>query len=171
MLRVHGIAVGIAVAAVLLFAGASGAQPPATDTPSTPPPVTAPPTVPTVPETTTTPTAEEGPSPPPPSETVTEGLRVPEEVLPSDTATVGAPRVFTGPDLFNPPAHQGWITLTPSFTLSGEYNDNINLTGRDRESDFIIGFTPALTLSMQRQSYRILAGYNTTGEVYIDNSD
>jgi hypothetical protein len=35
----------------------------------------------------------------------------------------------------------------------------------------MFGFTPGVTLSMQRPDYRLLAGYNTTGEVFVDNSD
>ena len=95
--------------------------------------------------------------------------RVPEEVVPGGPTGRGS-RVFVGPDLLNPPAHQGWITLTPSFTLSGEYNDNIFLS-RDKQSDAIFGLTPALTLTMQRPNYRIAAGYNTTGQIFLDHSD
>jgi opacity protein-like surface antigen len=88
---------------------------------------------------------------------------VPEELLPPG-------RVFVGPDLFNPPAHQGWLTLTPSFTLSGEYNDNIFLSARDRRSDFSVGFTPGVTLSIQRPGFRLLGGYNISGHVFVDES-
>jgi hypothetical protein len=95
----------------------------------------------------------------------TEEERTPEETLPTRSPT------FVGPDLFNPPAHQGWISITPSFTLSGEYNDNIFLRRPERESDFIFGFTPGLTLSMEKPSYRLLAGYNTSAEVFVDNTD
>jgi hypothetical protein len=91
--------------------------------------------------------------------------RVPEEPLRTDTPT------FFGPDLFNPPPQQGWLTLTPSFTLSGEYNDNIFLSDGNEESDVSLGLTPGLTLSMRRRGYSLAAGYNTSGVVYFDNTD
>ena len=92
---------------------------------------------------------------------------MPEDLLRSRTPATVAPRVFVGPDLFNPPAHQGWITVTPSFTLSGSYNDNLFLTSRDRRDDGVIGFTPGLTLSMRRPNYRLAAGFHTSGELFL----
>jgi hypothetical protein len=91
--------------------------------------------------------------------------RVPEELLETRTPT------FIGPDLFNPPPHQGWLNITPSFTLSGEYNDNLFLTPQDKQSDFVFGFTPGVTVSMQRPGFRLLAGYNTTGQIFVDHSE
>jgi hypothetical protein len=98
-------------------------------------------------------------------------LRVPEQFQPSREPTLSPPRTFVGPDLFNPPAPQGWLTLTPSFTLSAEYNDNIFLTSKDRKSDVIVGLTPGVTLGIQRPAFRLLAGYNTRGEIFLDNTD
>ena len=79
--------------------------------------------------------------------------------------------MFVGPDLFNPPAHQGWITLTPSLTLSAEYNDNLFLTGRDRRDDVVFALTPGLTLSMRRPSYRFATGFYTSGELYLNEDE
>ena len=81
------------------------------------------------------------------------------------------PRVFVGPDLFNPPAHQGWITLTPSLTLSGEYNDNLFFTSRSRTDDFAFGITPGLTLTMQRPNYRLSTGFSTSAQIYLNETD
>ncbi len=82
-----------------------------------------------------------------------------------------APPTFVGPDLFNPPAHRGWITLTPSITVFGAYSDNLFLDGRGNETaDFLGGFIPGLTLSMQRQEYQLLAGYNFSAEYYQDET-
>ncbi|HXH83310.1 MAG TPA: hypothetical protein VNN07_10310 [Candidatus Tectomicrobia bacterium] len=75
-----------------------------------------------------------------------------------------------GPDLFNVPAPIGPVTLTPSFTLSGEYNDNIFLT-EDGDSDFILGFTPGITLSIRRPTFSLTGGYNLTAEVYADHDE
>jgi len=45
------------------------------------------------------------------------------------------------------------LTLTPSLTVSEEYNDNILLNNRDRRHDFITGFTPGLTLTAEDPLY------------------
>jgi hypothetical protein len=89
------------------------------------------------------------------------------------TPTPGvAPPNFGGPDLFNPPAHRGWITLTPSVTIFGAYNDNLFLRGRGNETeDFFGGFIPGITLSMQRPEYRLLAGYAFSVEYYQDETE
>jgi len=115
----------------------------------------------------------EAPEPEPPVEAPSEArpTPTPEEPLPTPTPGV-APPTFVGPDLFNPPAHRGWITLTPSITIFGAYNDNLFLTGRGNETDdFLAGFTPGFTISMQRPEYRLLAGYNFSAEYYRDHSE
>ena len=48
----------------------------------------------------------------------------------------------------------------------GEYNDNILLNNDDKRSDFVTGFTPGITLAVERATYRLLAGYNFTAEIY-----
>jgi predicted porin len=96
---------------------------------------------------------------------------VPEDLLSAEQPTFIRPPTFLGPDLFNPPVPRGWITVTPTFTLSGEYNDNIFNSSGDRDSDFIIGLIPGVTLSMQRPEYRLLAGYNMTSEIFVSESD
>ena len=96
---------------------------------------------------------------------------VPEDLVPAEQPTLVRPPTFLGPDLFNPPVPRGWITVTPTFTLSGEYNDNIFNSSSDRTSDFIIGLVPGVTLSVQRPEYRLLAGYNLTSEIFVSESE
>src|SRR5687768_6048268 len=148
MRRVRSAAAGLAVVSALVLADASWGQAPTPGgtppepSPAQPAPVPGappPPTGPVPPP----PATEEAPEPPLAEEAEPEPPRVPEEPLRTDTPT------FFGPDLFNPPPQQGWLTLTPSFTLSGEYNDNIFLSDGDEESDFSLGLTPGLTVSMQ----------------------
>ena len=117
------------------------------------------------------PTKDEQPEVPPPAEAAPEPPRVPEDLLQSRTPVTDTPRVFVGPDLFNPPAHQGWITLTPSVTLSGEYNDNLFLTSRSRRDDVVFAITPGVTLSMRRPNYRFATGFHTSGELYLDEDE
>jgi hypothetical protein len=96
---------------------------------------------------------------------------VPEDLLPSRAPTLVPPPLFVGPNLFNPPAPQGWLTITPSFTLGVTYDDNIFLDDRNRRSDFIVGFTPGVTASIRRPGFSLLAGYNVTGQVFIKETD
>ncbi len=81
------------------------------------------------------------------------------------------PPVFVGPNLFNPPAPQGWLTVTPTFTLGMSYNDNVFLASDDRQSDFILDLTPGVTVAMQRPGFRLLGGYKVSGEVFLDETD
>jgi predicted porin len=83
-----------------------------------------------------------------------------------------APPTFVGPDLFNPPAHRGWITLTPSITVFGAYDDNLFVTGRGTETEDVFGgFIPGFTISMQRPEYQLLAGYNFSAEYYKEETE
>jgi hypothetical protein len=61
------------------------------------------------------------------------------------------------------------FTLTPSITITGEYNDNIFIDNHNKASDFIIGFTPGLALSIERPTYRLAAGYNFTAELFTQD--
>jgi hypothetical protein len=58
------------------------------------------------------------------------------------------------------------LTITPSFTLTEEYNDNIFLDNGNREHDFITGFTPGIAITYERPTYRLSAGYNFTAELF-----
>jgi len=64
------------------------------------------------------------------------------------------------------PTRRAPLTITPSFTLSEEYNDNVFLDNRNRESDFITGFTPGIAITVERPTYRLAAGYNFTAELF-----
>jgi hypothetical protein len=63
------------------------------------------------------------------------------------------------------------FTLVPSITITGEYNDNIFIDNDNKVSDFIIGFTPGLALSIERPTYRVAAGYNFTSEIFMKETD
>src|SRR5262249_48330358 len=54
--------------------------------------------------------------------------------------------------------------------VSGEYNDNIFLSSTDRRSDVIFGLTPGVTVAMRRPGFRLLAGYNIGGQVFVRES-
>jgi hypothetical protein len=61
--------------------------------------------------------------------------------------------------------------LTPSIGVSEEYNDNIFSDNRDRVSDFITTFSPAITLIANDPSYELRAGYSFGADLYAKESE
>ena len=94
----------------------------------------------------------------------------PPEPGPSPTAPSPGPPPAAYPlellGLLAPPPQRGGVTLTPSISVSEEYNDNIFLNNRTRQWDLITGVTPAMTLYVNRRSYRLSGGVSFTGELY-----
>ena len=72
--------------------------------------------------------------------------------------------------LLAPPDQRGPVTLTPSISISEEYNDNIFLNNQARQWDFITGFSPALTLSINNPTYQLRSGLSFTADVYARES-
>ncbi len=68
--------------------------------------------------------------------------------------------------LLAPAAQRGPVTLTPSISVSEEYNDNIFVDNRSRQWDFITSFSPALTLYVNRPAYQLSAGYSFGADLY-----
>ena len=64
------------------------------------------------------------------------------------------------------PSRRAPLTLTPSLTITEEYNDNVFFDNNNRKSDFITGFTPGLALTFERPTYRLTAAYNFTAELF-----
>jgi predicted porin len=166
---------GIFVAAILLLTAtipAVAQQPAPPPQPGTPPP--AQPQQPPAPGQPQPPTGQEPTieaPPPTPAERGSVGGVVPEDPLQAEQPTITAPQTFIGPDLFPTRLHQGWITIAPSLTLSGEYNDNIFQSANGRTSDFIFSFIPGVTLSVQRPEYGLLAGYNVKSDIFVNESE
>ena len=68
--------------------------------------------------------------------------------------------------LLGPPAQRGPLTLMPSISVSEEYNDNVFSNNLNRRSDFITEFSPAVTLTVNRPSYQLNAGYSFSAALY-----
>ena len=68
-------------------------------------------------------------------------------------------------------ARRGPITVTPSISVVGEYNDNIFQSNANKESDFILGFVPGITVAVESPIYRLLGSYSFTAEIYADHSE
>jgi hypothetical protein len=63
------------------------------------------------------------------------------------------------------------FTIIPSIAITGEYNDNIFFDNDNKESDFIIGFTPGIAIALERTTYRLIAGYNFTSEIFLTETE
>jgi hypothetical protein len=168
MHRAYGVVLSAAALTLVLLPGSLEAQAPPDDRgssqPAPVPPLPPGPAAPVpAPPATKEEEVERQPSPEP--ETAAEPQRVPEQLLESRAPT------FVGPDLFNPPAHQGWLTVTPSLTLSAEYYDNLFFSERNRQSDVIFGLTPGVTMSIRRPEYRLAVGYLTSAQLFLDETD
>jgi len=147
--------ISLAAAYVLLVSPAA-AQPPTTPAPTTPTPGTPTPGAPT-PQTESPTGVPEGPT----SSGTLPNVQIPGVLLP--------PR---GPlDFLYAPAAQGPLTLTPSLTISEQFNDNVFLTHSNKSSDFITQFTPGLTLQAQQPGFQLLSSLNFTAEIYAKNTE
>ena len=78
---------------------------------------------------------------------------------------------FQGLDILSAPAAQGPVILTPSLTISEEWNDNIFQNNDNKQSDFITQFTPALRLDVRERGFNLGVGYSLTAEVYADHTE
>jgi hypothetical protein len=58
------------------------------------------------------------------------------------------------------------LTITPTLTVSEEYNDNILLDNRNKQYDFITSFTPGIAVSADSTVYHLLAAYSFRADVY-----
>jgi hypothetical protein len=58
------------------------------------------------------------------------------------------------------------LTITPSLTLFGEYNDNINLDNDNKQWDILFGFAPQVSLEVASPTYSVLGDYLFTGEIF-----
>src|SRR2546425_609126 len=58
------------------------------------------------------------------------------------------------------------MTLTPSVTVSEEFNDNVFLDNTRKEWDMITRITPGVTFEVGEPTYRLAAGYFFTADLY-----
>lgn len=85
-------------------------------------------------------------------------------------ASAQFPLPLPGQEMLDPQALQvprrAPLTITPSLTITEEYNDNILLDNRNREWDFITGFTPGLAITFEDATRRLNAAYSFTAELF-----
>src|SRR3972149_642113 len=63
------------------------------------------------------------------------------------------------------------IIATPSLTISEEYDDNINLTSKDPQSDFISAARPGLRLEVKDHPWYVTLGGSLRGELFANHSE
>ncbi len=69
------------------------------------------------------------------------------------------------------PPQKGKVAVTPSISISEEYNDNIFANNQDRQWDFITTFSPSIMLNIDRPTYELSAGYSFGADIYARESD
>ena len=67
-------------------------------------------------------------------------------------------------------ARRGPVTITPSISVLGEYNDNVFLSNANKVSDFIVGFVPGITVALESPVYRLIGSYSFTAELYAEQT-
>jgi hypothetical protein len=92
-------------------------------------------------------------------------------LLLASTASAQYPARTTGTTFFPEIPVRAPVVFYPTLTLGGEYNDNVFLTSRGKQSDFIASVTPSLQLILERSTYRWVTGYSLTAEKYQDHSE
>ena len=63
------------------------------------------------------------------------------------------------------------FTLTPSITLTEEFNDNIFIDNDRRKRDFITGITPGLAITFEDATRRLNLAYSFTAELFARETD
>lgn len=63
------------------------------------------------------------------------------------------------------------ITLSPSLTLSEEYDDNVLLSPTDRQSDFVTSVSPALRLTIAEYPWSVTAAASLRAMYYAERPE
>jgi hypothetical protein len=63
------------------------------------------------------------------------------------------------------------VMLTPSVTVTEEYDDNVFFNNDRREWDFITSIIPGLSLSVERPTWRVNASYDFAARLYARDTD
>src|SRR3972149_5594469 len=63
------------------------------------------------------------------------------------------------------------IIATPSLTISEEYDDNIRLTSKNPQSDFITAARPGLRLEVKEHPWYVTVAGSLRGELFANHSE
>jgi hypothetical protein len=67
-------------------------------------------------------------------------------------------------------ARRAPITITPTISVTGEFNDNVFQDNTNKVSDFILGIAPGISIAIENPIYRLIGSYSFTAEIYADQS-
>jgi hypothetical protein len=84
------------------------------------------------------------------------------------TLPPGSPLLPPAPD---GTARRAPITITPSLTITGEYNDNVFQDNSNKVSDFILGISPGIAVAVESPIYRLIGSYSFTSEIYAKETE
>src|SRR3972149_9894378 len=73
--------------------------------------------------------------------------------------------------IWSHPAQGQTVTATPSLTVSEEYDDNIRLTPKNPESDFVSAVRPGLRLEAKDHPWYVTLEGSVRGEFFANHSD
>jgi len=114
--------------------------------------------------------AKQQPSEPEEEETERRGsplLRIPilgPTLAPTFPALSNYPLELLG--LLMSPLERREVNLVPALAISEEFTDNFFLNNANKQSEFITGFTPSITLLANRPRFQLAAGFSNTSELY-----
>src|SRR5213594_4231946 len=94
-------------------------------------------------------------------------LRIPvigPTLAPSFPALSNYPLELLG--LLMSPLERREVNLVPALAISEEFTDNFFLNNANKQSEFITGFTPSITLLANRPRFQLAAGFSNTSELY-----
>jgi hypothetical protein len=61
--------------------------------------------------------------------------------------------------------------VTPSLTLSAEFDDNVFVSTTDQRADFITRFTPGIALGYRSEPFTLLVSSSIDAEIFADNTE
>ena len=106
--------------------------------------------------------------------TTSQTERSARDIEPLQLPTTQGPPITAYPlellGLLATPTQRSPVVVVPSISVSEEYNDNIFLDNTIKQSDFITGFSPALSLIVNQPWWELKAGYSFTAEIYAKES-
>jgi hypothetical protein len=75
------------------------------------------------------------------------------------------------PVVAEPPRLPPGFYVTPSLTLSEEFDDNVFVSSEDRQADLVTRFTPGIALGYRSEPFTLLVSSSIDAEIFAVNSE
>jgi hypothetical protein len=75
------------------------------------------------------------------------------------------------PPVVEPPRVPPGFYVTPSLTVSAEFDDNVFVSSTDARADFVTRFTPGIALGYRSEPFTLLLSSSFDAEIFADNSE